>query len=245
MKKRIPDFRHMPFSRLIVEAEELSEARNIYAGKPARLRRDAADYEYHSGIAAEIAGRTPLLSDVIQTGRWPGAVFALAIDPSYAPAVLTVGSYEYLYNRKGEAMKHFLALTNFPEDTEDLAVMIDKSGNFLLDHKDYKNALTLYEAAVCKFPKTAIFYIGLSYCLLKKGKMDESILAAERAVALEPENHMALSDLGWCLAEAGRHDEALQILEKAISLSPPDYDLSRGNLQELKSRMAKERTEPG
>ena len=66
---------------------------------------------------------------------------ALAIDPLFAPALLTVGSLEYQHGSFKEAMELLLKLTNLPENEEDLHEIIDKAGNFLLDHQDFKNAL--------------------------------------------------------------------------------------------------------
>ena len=92
----------MPFSRLIEEVEEIAELRWEYAAKSEKDRRVAADVQYHSSIA------TSLFNELVpghedESSRWPGELLALAIDPTYAPAILTVGSYEYIYGRKDEA----------------------------------------------------------------------------------------------------------------------------------------------
>lgn len=61
---------------------------------------------------------------------WHDAVAPLAIDPEYAPAMLTVASLEYQYGRVDEAMVLFLELTKLSADTEDLPEIIDKAGAF-------------------------------------------------------------------------------------------------------------------
>jgi len=94
-----------------------------------------------TNLESIISQISPLYDD--DNSPWPGEVMALAIDPTYAPAILTVGSYEYIYGRKDEAMIHFMSLTKLPEDTEDLAVIIDKAGDFLIENEDIENATKL------------------------------------------------------------------------------------------------------
>ena len=49
------------------------------------------------------------------TPSWPSGVVALAIDPLYAPALLTVGSIEYQLGRVEEPMKLFMTLVTLPK----------------------------------------------------------------------------------------------------------------------------------
>lgn len=229
-------FSKMPFSLLIQKAEDLAELRRKFASKPAQERQFAADWEYNAAVAAKLFNQAIGFDENDDTSPWPGAVIALAIDPQYAPALLTVASYEYLYGRINEAMTLFLTLPTLPAETEDLAEIIDKAGDFLLDQEDYENARSLYSAAVCQFPKVALYHNGLSYCLAQLGRLDEAIEHDKRAVNLDPDNYKYLSDLGWSLLEAERFEEAQTILERAVTLSPPEYELARGNLEELHSR---------
>jgi len=168
MNVQRPNFREMPFSRLIEEVEEIAELRREYAAKNEKDRRVAADFQYHSSIA------TSLFNELVpghedESSRWPGELLALAIDPTYAPAILTVGSYEYIYGRKDEAMGHFLSLTRLPENTEDLVTIIDKAGDFLIDNQEFENAIKLYSSAIAAYPDIAVFHNGLSYCYEKLG----------------------------------------------------------------------------
>ncbi len=235
MKAHGLSFREVPFSRLIEESEELSKLRQEYANKSARERREAADYQYHSSIAESIISQiSPLYDD--DNSPWPGEVMALAIDPTYAPAILTVGSYEYIYGRKDEAMIHFMSLTKLPEDTEDLAVIIDKAGDFLIENEDIENATKLYFTATTQYPQIALFHNSLSYCYGILGELEKAVEEAKLAVELDPDNYLYLTDLGWSLVEAEKLDEAEIVLEKAVSLSPPDYELARNNLEELRRR---------
>lgn len=240
----------MPFCRLIEEDEDLAEARRAYAAATAEERRLSAEWEYDAAIASylvntavarHLGDEAPQLPE--RAGPCPGAVLALAIDPRFAPALLTVGSVEYQLGRVEEAMDLFLALPPLPPETEDLPVIIDKAGDFLLDQEDYENAEVLYAAAAREHPDVALYHGGLSYCTGELGEMDDAIAYARRAVELAPDDPVHLNDLGWALAEAGLCDEAEQVLEKAAALSPADNPLAKNNLEDVRRRLAE--NEPG
>ncbi len=229
----------MPFSRLIVESDDLAEIRREYASKPEKERRLAADFEYHSSMASGMVERA---LGPIDEGNDPfdGPVLALTIDPEYAPALLTVGSIEYQYGRIDEAMDLFLALVKLSEkdvDIEDMSVVVDKAAGFLIDNEDFENALELFTAAIREHPSKGLYYNGLSYCYARTGQFEEAVEQARRSVELEPANHEYLSDLGWALTEEGNFNEAKTILEKAVAISPSTYKQAKGNLVELKRRM--------
>ena len=232
---RCVTFDRFPFWKCVERDEYLAGLRSEYARKSAKKRRMAADWAYHSSIAGgmfddalERAGRKRSRAQ-----RWPDGVVALAIDPLFAPALLTVGSIEYQLGRPDEAMKLFLTLTTLPADETDLPIIIDKAGDFLLGEEDYDRALELYTAAEKTFPSMAIYHTGLSYCLGKLGLFEEAVASARRASDLEPDNYLHLNDLGWCLYEAGYLEEAQTILEKSVKLAPPEYHLARNNLRNV------------
>jgi len=91
-------------------------------------------------------------AETLPEPKWPPGFLALAIDPLFAPAALTVGSLECQHGFFKEAMELFLTLTKLPENEEDLAEIIDKAGNFLLDHEDFENALKLYLSGERAYP---------------------------------------------------------------------------------------------
>ncbi|MBF0104182.1 MAG: hypothetical protein HQM16_02535 [Deltaproteobacteria bacterium] len=231
-------FKKQSFSVLIKEDQELSDLRRENSLKTKSQRRDAADWQYHSEVASHVfnnalaqAGRTGLRSSY-----WPEAFASLAIDPLYAPAILTVGSLEYQVGRPDEAMNLFLSLTKLPEDEDDLSVIIDKAGDFLIDCHDYANALTLYLAAEKSFPNEALYLVGSGYCMGKLGLYGDSVKKHRRANDLEPDNYFHLNDLGYSLLEAGQLDEAERVLKKSISLAPDNYEFPSNNLKELRKR---------
>jgi len=158
----------LPFRRLVQKNSDLAAIRREYQSAPTEVRRMAAQREYDSGCAAEILDETMLRmlnSDGFRLsagrGPCPGAVLALAIDPTCAPALLTVGVAEYQLGRVDDAMELFLTLTTLPDDTEDLSEIIDQAGDFLLDRKDYLNAKTLYAAAAEQYADVSVYHTGL------------------------------------------------------------------------------------
>lgn len=236
-------FEDVPFRVLVKDDRKLSALRAEYASASANERRKAADWEYHSQISVDIVNNALAKSaqSGLETSAWPPGITPLAIDPLYAPAILTVGSIEYQIGRVDEAMKLFLTLTTLPKDEEDLATIIDKAGDFLIDQDDYENALALYSAAEKAFPDEVVYLIGSGYCLGQLGRYEDSVEKHGRADALEPDNYKHLNDLGYSLFEAGRFDEAKEILERSISLAPPDYEFPINNLAELQKRRAEEK----
>ena len=245
MVKTKPDgdakFQELPFSILVNRDKDLSGIRREYASRSKSERRAAADWEYHSEIAGGIFNDTMAMAgkEGFRRSYWPSGIVSLAIDPEYAPAILTVGSIEYQLGRIEEAMSLFLRLTELPEDEDDLSTIIDKAGDFLIDNEDIENALVLFTASEKAYPNNSLYSIGSGYCLGKLGDYESSIEKHRRAVALEPNDYRHLNDLGFTLLEAGEYKEAEQILKKSISLAPSDYEVPRNNLDELRNRKKK------
>ena len=95
------------FAELLSRDPELSALRADYAQKPATKRRAAAEWVYDESISNSLFGAAlaRLQGERLPAAGWPPGFAALAIDPEYAPALLTVGCYE-----QDEAEKVFLAL---------------------------------------------------------------------------------------------------------------------------------------
>ena len=222
----------MPFRELVRTDAELRKLRERYATRPAKERRLAAQWAYDSAHASMLMA-TALKEPEWGDPTWHNSVAPLAIDPEYAPAILTVGSLEHQYGRIDEAMLLFLKLTTLRTDLDALPEVIDRAGEFLIDAEDVANAERLYAAAVNAFPLVALYHSGLGYCAGKNGHKEEAVAHARRAVDLEPENSQLLNDLGYSLIEARQYEEAEKTLRRAIELAPADYTLPAGNLEYL------------
>jgi len=237
--------RDLPFAQLVRSHPDLIDARCHYTAKAPAERRAAAEWEYHDAMAVGLfsAALGQVAPEDPSEPRLDAGVLALAIDPRFAPALLTVGSIEYQLGRVDAAMELFLGLAALPADEPDLEEEIGQVGDFLLDRNDFDNALKLYEAAVNQHAETATFWSGAGYCLGRLGRKAEAVAAARRALALEPSSAVRLNDLGWALLEAQSYTEARSVLEQAVALAPADYDLPRANLRQLEER-SEQKSEP-
>jgi len=159
----------------------------------------------------------------------------LELKPTYAPAILSLGSVEYQRGRRAEGRRFFQSLLSLPEDTPDLCEIIDEAGSFLIQIGAYKDGAALYRGAIARFPAVARLHQGLGCCAGHEGRHDEAIAASERAVQLEPSNQKFVNDLGWSLLEAGRLEEAKSVLERAVAMDPSD-ELARENLRIAKAK---------
>ncbi len=232
-RRESPSLAEIPLRELVELDDELRSLREQYADVPAEKRRRAAEWAHDSAHAGMLFAQATGVTDMVHPA-WHDAAAPLVIDPSFAPAMLTVGSLEYQYGRADEALSVFLELTTLPPDTEDLAEIIDKAGDFLIDQEDTLRAEQLYAAAVRAYPEVAVYRVGLGYCLAQAGQFDESVAQHQRAVELEPDNYLHLNDWGYSLLQIGLLDEAEQVLQRAVKLAPPDYTLAKGNLEHLR-----------
>ncbi len=234
-------FEKHSFRKCVEKDEDLAAIRAKYARESEENRRKAADWEYHSAVAGRMFNDALARTGADEPGfcrqHWPEGVVALAIDPLFAPAILTVGSIEYHMGRRDDAMSLFMTLTTLSEDEPDLPVIIDKAGDFLLDEEDHERARDLHAAAEKAFPDVAVYPVGLSYCLGKLGLYEDALAKARRADELEPLNHLHLNDLGWALYEAGYLTQAEAALNRSIDLAPDDYEFARNNLKEVREAL--------
>jgi len=155
---------------------------------------------------------------------------SLKMVPTYAPAILSMGSVEYQRGWRARARLLFRSLLALPDETTHLCEIIDKAGDFLIQRRAYADGLELYRQAATRFPKVAVFHQGLGCCAGHEGQHDEAIASSRAALALEPDNQKFVNDLGWSLYQAGVIDEARAILERAVAMDPTD-ELARENLR--------------
>ena len=202
------------FGELLARDPELSALRTEYALMPAAKRRMAAEWAYDESIANSLFGAAlaRLPGQEPPVPRWPAGFAALAIDPEFAPALLTVGCHEYGCGREAQGMELLLQLTQLSPDTADWIEIIDKAGQCLMDAGDAAATCRLYEAALKARPEEQEFIIGLGWALCRAGKQSEALPWLEKAVANDPDNCSVLSDYGWGLTELGRFDEAAETL---------------------------------
>jgi tetratricopeptide (TPR) repeat protein len=155
---------------------------------------------------------------------------ALEAMPTYAPAILSLGSVLYQAGRITEGRLLFHSLLSLPKNTTDICQIIDEAGTFLTRFGAYEDGLALYRTAVKKYPGAPALFQGLGYCAGNAGLHEEAVSANQRALELDPENQQLVNDLGWTLLQAGRLPEARETLERAVSMDPSD-ELANENLR--------------
>lgn len=166
---------------------------------------------------------------------------SLENDPSYAPAILSLGSVEYQLDQAEEGRRLFMSLLELPHDTEDLAEIIDEAGDFLISIGAYVDGLELFRAGAARFPEASCMLQGVSCCAGHQGFHEEALAASAAGLGLEPDNHELVTDLGWSLYLAGRLEDARDVLARAAAMDPTD-ELAANNLdaceQALEVRVA-------
>ena len=166
---------------------------------------------------------------------------ALELKPTYAPAILSMGSVEYQRGRRAAGRRLFESLLMLPSNSPDLCEIIDEAGSFLIQIRAYQDGLALYRAAVERFPAVAVFQQGVGCCAGHEGFHDEALTAADQALQLEPGNQKSVNDLGWTLLLAGLVEEAERMLERAVSMDPSD-ELARENLRICRTKKSRGRS---
>lgn len=155
---------------------------------------------------------------------------ALEAMPTYAPAILSMGSVFYHDGRIAEGRKLFQSLLSLPKNTTDICQIIDEAGTFLTRLGAYEDGLALYRTAVKRYPDVPALFQGLGYSASTAGLHQEAVSANQRALELDPENQKLVNDLGWTLLQAGRLPQARETLERAVSMDPSD-ELANENLR--------------
>jgi len=163
---------------------------------------------------------------------------ALTLKPDYAPVLLSMGSVQYQRKRRAEGRRLFLSLLALPEDTEDLAEIIDEAGSFLISIEEYADGLEFYREAARRFSADAVFQQGIGCCAGHEGFIEEALAASRRAVELDPENVAYVSDLGWTLVLAECYQQAEATLQRAVRMDPSN-ERAVANLEYCRARMAK------
>lgn len=155
--------------------------------------------------------------------------------PTYAPAILALGSIDYQLDDMDQGRRRLFSLLDLadherPAETPDLAEILDHAGDFLISRSDYRDGFELYQRAVAHFPDVAALHQGLCLCAGRQGHQEIALAAAEAALALEPDNQELVNDLGWTLYERGEPDRALPLLLRAVEMDPQD-ELAAENLR--------------
>jgi tetratricopeptide (TPR) repeat protein len=102
---------------------------------------------------------------------------ALEAMPTYAPAILSMGSVWYQTGKNAEGRELFQSLVSLPKKTKDICQIIDEAGTFLTKTGAYEDGLALYRTAVKRYPDVPALFGGLGYCAGKAGLHEEAVSA--------------------------------------------------------------------
>ncbi|MGD0653496.1 MAG: tetratricopeptide repeat protein [Thermoguttaceae bacterium] len=126
---------------------------------------------------------------------------------------------------------HRLACSGMPWLATLIAVAAAVAFTFLTYRQNeiYRDAVTLYQAALEKNPG---FWMGrgnLASVLYKAGRTEDAVEQYEKAVALNPDYFEAHNNLGAILVQIGRPEQAIEHCMKVVLLKPnyaePHYNL--------------------
>ena len=137
-------------------------------------RQFYAEGEYADSIFREAMGD--------RAGSIAALKRALEAMPTYAPAILSMGSVEYQAGRIAEGRELFQSLLSLPKNTTDIRQIIDEAGTFLTRIKAYEDGMALYRMAVKRYPDVAALWQGLGYCASNAGLHEEAVPANQRAL---------------------------------------------------------------
>ena len=109
---------------------------------------------------------------------------------------------------------------------------------------DVAEASRLIEAALAKEPKNSSTMDSWGWALYKNGRFKESEDVLRKAAALSPFSPEVHRHLGEALVKLNRLQDALEEWERALAFAFPDRKVLEDQAQELRTRLAKSRTEP-
>lgn len=198
------------------------------AAESSQLEGTPGEHQFH----AEAEYADSIFRDALgdREGSLGALKRALEAMPTYAPAILSMGSVLYQAGRIAEGRELFQLLLSLPKNTTDIRQIIDEAGTFLTRFGAYEDGMALYRAAVKRYPDVPALFQGLGYCASNAGLHEEAVSAKQRALALEPDNQKLVNDLGWTLLQAGRLPQARETLERAVSMDLSD-ELAKENLR--------------
>jgi eukaryotic-like serine/threonine-protein kinase len=149
---------------------------------------------------------------------------AVALDPDFALAHVSLGRYMFVSNRRAEGDQHFeraLGLVDRLTTRESLwirAVVTDWRG-------DRERGIEGYRAYLARYPDDAGAWFALGYACQVTGRPEPGADAFREAIRLDPGSGSAHVNLATCLAGLGRRPEAVKEYERAFAL---DHSLETG-----------------
>lgn len=100
----------------------------------------------------------------------------------------------------------------------------------------WQSAATGYAAALKRWGKSFIAWMGLGNSKYNLHELAAAAGAFHQATQLQPENGIAYNNLANVLGDQGKQDEALKAAQRAVELGGPFQDTFRQTLEDIKNR---------
>ena len=183
---------------------------------------------------------------------------AVKLDPNFALAWVYLSRAQSIYYRNWpsparraaakDALDRALALDpNLPE-----AHLARGSYRFQVE-RDFSGALSELQKAEQSLPNNADIFTAIAQIQRRRGRSDEAIEAARRAVTLDPRNRDACFFLATTLSSQHRYREAIAVADRVLAFDPTDRParigkpygyLAMGDLKGAEPLLADPLTEP-
>ena len=100
----------------------------------------------------------------------------------------------------------------------------------------WSGATVGYSAALKRWPKSFVAWMGLGNSRYRLHDLDGSSAAFRQATLLQPENGIPFNNLAQVLSSQGKQKEALIAAQRAVNLGGPLLDNFRQTLEEIKNK---------
>jgi len=185
---------------------------------------------------------------------------AVKLDPNFALAWVYLSRAQSIYYRNADPSPARLAAA---KDALERALALDPNlpeahlarGYFRFQvERDFPGALSEFQKAEQGLPNNADIFTAISMIQRRRGRWDEAIEAARRAVTLDPRNRDACFFLATTYGSMRRFKESRAVVDRVLAFDPTDRPaqegkvygyLLAGDLKTVEPLLANPAIEPG
>jgi protein O-mannosyl-transferase len=198
--------------RLETRISDWSDAARLYAHS---LQATPRSEKLHYNLGAVLEERKEFAQASSEYNQ------AVALDPSYEPAIAGLGNVDLNLGRTKEASQMFQkALQLNPTDVK----AVTNYGTALQSLGEFDAAKLQYQRAISLAPGNDDAYCDLGVLLFSTGDADAAIAQFDRAATINPSDPTPLFNLAAIYQKRGRPDLAVPLYQRVLQLSPGDAD---------------------
>ncbi len=101
---------------------------------------------------------------------------------------------------------------------------LKKQGRELIENKEYRRALRLFEHVIAQNPQDRHILDILGFLCYMTGSYKDAADYCTRSLEIKPDNPYSLKGLGLCLVEMDQVDKGIALIRKAIEIDPEFFD---------------------